>query len=46
MWGLLQAFLVFLQTQGYSNVSALAHVGGAAVGVAFWWWSRHDPATA
>jgi membrane associated rhomboid family serine protease len=45
MWGLLQAFLVYLQTQGYSNISALAHLGGAAVGVAFWWWSRNDPAT-
>jgi len=40
MWGLLQILMAVMQAQGYSNVSALAHLGGAAVGVGFWWWSR------
>lgn len=40
-WGLLwmafQLFGAYLQVSGASNVSALAHLGGAAVGVALWW---------
>jgi membrane associated rhomboid family serine protease len=35
-WVLLQLVGVFLQVYGASNVSALAHLGGAAVGVAAW----------
>lgn len=40
-WGLLwvgmQILGASLQISGASNVSALAHLGGAAVGVVFWW---------
>lgn len=36
LWVLLQMILAFQQISGFSNVSALAHLGGAAVGVAFW----------
>jgi membrane associated rhomboid family serine protease/Zn-finger nucleic acid-binding protein len=40
-WGLLwvafQLVGALQQVSGASNVSALAHLGGAAVGVAFWW---------
>lgn len=36
LWVLLQTFGVWAQLQSFSNVSALAHVGGAAVGFAFW----------
>jgi membrane associated rhomboid family serine protease len=36
----MQLLLASLQREGVSNVSALAHLGGAAVGVAFWWWHR------
>jgi membrane associated rhomboid family serine protease len=43
MWIALQLFITWMQRQGLSNVSALAHLGGAAVGVAFWWWTRKRP---
>jgi membrane associated rhomboid family serine protease len=35
-WILLQLVLAHLQLAGVSNVSALAHLGGAAVGLSFW----------
>lgn len=41
MWGLLQLLLVVQQTAGISNVSALAHLGGAAVGFGFWLWMNY-----
>lgn len=37
LWVILQLLGAFQQVSGTSNVSALAHLGGAAVGVAFWW---------
>lgn len=36
LWFALQFLFVFLQLAGVSNVSALAHLGGAAVGVLAW----------
>ena len=40
MWIILQMFGVWMQLAGFSNVSALAHLGGVSVGVAFWAFSR------
>ena len=42
LWFLLQFLLAWLQAAGRSNISALAHLGGAAVGLVFWlvWRSR------
>lgn len=36
LWLALQLLMTFLQAQGASDVSAAAHLGGAAVGVAAW----------
>jgi membrane associated rhomboid family serine protease len=36
LWTVLQCFGAWSQVQGFSNVSALAHLGGASVGLAFW----------
>ncbi len=36
LWILMQAYGVWQQLNGFSNVSALAHLGGAAVGFALW----------
>ncbi len=41
-WLLLQLFGVWLQLGGWSNVSALAHLGGAATGFVFWLAWRKD----
>ncbi|MEN6407222.1 MAG: rhomboid family intramembrane serine protease, partial [Thermoguttaceae bacterium] len=35
-WFVLQLFYVYLQRQGVGNVAALAHLGGAVVGVVVW----------
>jgi len=44
LWFGMQLLLVFEQLAGYGNVSALAHIGGAAVGVAGWWaWRDREP---
>ena len=40
-WILLQFFGVYLQIVGVSSVSALAHLGGATTGLAFWLIYRH-----
>lgn len=37
LWVLLQVYGVYKQLAGYSSVSSLAHLGGLAVGVVFWW---------
>lgn len=37
LWVALQLLGAYQQVSGASNVSALAHLGGAAVGVALWW---------
>jgi len=43
LWLLLQALGVFEQLNGFSNVAATAHLGGAAAGLAFWlWWRHHE----
>ena len=42
LWLLLQAFGVGMQYAGFSHVSAIAHLGGAAVGVLFWAMERRD----
>jgi membrane associated rhomboid family serine protease len=36
LWLLIQGVGAFQQISGYSNVSSLAHLGGAAVGFLFW----------
>jgi membrane associated rhomboid family serine protease len=42
-WLLLQSFGVYQQLAGFSNVSALAHLGGASVGLAAWYfWGRTE----
>jgi membrane associated rhomboid family serine protease len=35
-WALLQLFQLFMQLAGASSISALAHLGGAAVGLGAW----------
>lgn len=40
IWMALQCFGVGAQLKGYSNVSSLAHLGGAGVGFVFWLLSR------
>ncbi len=40
IWTLLQAYGAWAQLAGFSNVSSLAHLGGAAVGFVFWLLSR------
>ena len=40
IWIGLQAFGVWTQLAGISNVSALAHLGGVAVGITFWAMTR------
>ncbi len=36
VWVMIQAFGVWSQLAGVSNVSSLAHLGGALVGFVFW----------
>ncbi len=44
-WLLLQAFGAYQQVTGFSNVSALAHLGGASVGLLCWlFWRQTEPA--
>jgi membrane associated rhomboid family serine protease/Zn-finger nucleic acid-binding protein len=43
VWLLMQSYAVVMQLTGFSNVAATAHLGGAAVGFAFWlWWRRKE----
>lgn len=42
IWVLMQVFGAWTQLNGLSNVSALAHLGGAAVGVAYWCWDKRS----
>jgi membrane associated rhomboid family serine protease len=39
LWLLLQVITAAMQVSGYSRVSGLAHLGGALVGVAYWFWA-------
>jgi membrane associated rhomboid family serine protease len=40
LWVFLQVILAYRQVLGFSNVSALAHLGGASIGVLFWLLNR------
>ncbi len=42
LWLLMQAVGLFMQLNGFSNVAATAHLGGAAIGFACWLWWRHQ----
>ncbi len=45
LWLLGQSVLVWQQVHGFTNVSALAHLGGAAAGAGLaWWWGRDSAA--
>lgn len=46
IWLSLQFFGVGAQLKGYSNVSSLAHLGGAGVGFLFWLFSRNSTTNA
>jgi len=39
-WFGMQALMVYMQVNEMSNISALAHVGGAAIGIALWLFVR------
>jgi membrane associated rhomboid family serine protease/Zn-finger nucleic acid-binding protein len=41
LWLVLQSFGVFSQLNGFSEVAATAHLGGAAVGFGLWLWWRN-----
>ncbi|MBN2313277.1 MAG: rhomboid family intramembrane serine protease [Sedimentisphaerales bacterium] len=40
LWVVLQITAFMMQPAGIANVAVFAHLGGAAVGVLFWWWDR------
>jgi membrane associated rhomboid family serine protease len=40
LWVLWQAFEAFYVPADVSGVASFAHLGGAAIGVLFWWWTR------
>ena len=40
IWMVMQFFGIWAQLSGFSNVSALAHLGGAATGFVFWFLTR------
>jgi hypothetical protein len=40
LWVLMQFFGAVELSAGIGNVAVYAHLGGAAVGVLFWWWTR------
>ena len=40
LWLVIQCWSLFLQHVGWTNVSAVSHLGGAAVGLAAWWLFR------
>jgi membrane associated rhomboid family serine protease len=42
LWVGEQFFGIYLQIAGFSNVSSLAHMGGAAVGFFFWFFTRNE----
>ena len=42
LWFLLQLFLAFQQLAGFGSVSALAHLGGAGIGLGAWLLWRED----
>lgn len=40
LWTAIQFFGVWAQLGGFSNVSAISHLGGAVAGMAFWFLTR------
>ncbi len=40
LWVLGQAFEAFCVPADFSGVASFAHLGGAAMGALFWWWTR------
>ncbi len=42
VWAFLQILDIPWMTDGIENVAVFAHLGGAAVGVLFWWWTRRE----
>ena len=43
LWLLGQLILAWQQVHGFTNVSAMAHLGGAAAGAGLaWWWGSGD----
>lgn len=42
LWILIQISYAFMQTRGLSNIAAFAHLGGAAIGVLFWLFTRNS----
>lgn len=45
LWIIYQLFLAWMQLSGYTSVSALAHLGGAAMGVLFYFWDKKTKST-
>ncbi|MCX7867709.1 MAG: rhomboid family intramembrane serine protease, partial [Limisphaera sp.] len=44
LWALMQGLLLMMQLHGLGDVSAAAHLGGAAAGLAAWYlWKRREP---
>ena len=44
IWVIFQIITLLFQLKGVSQVSALAHIGGALTGVGFWVWNEWYPA--
>jgi membrane associated rhomboid family serine protease len=42
LWVVLQLIAAMQQSVGIGSVAVFAHLGGAAVGVLFWLWTRHS----
>jgi membrane associated rhomboid family serine protease len=42
LWVVLQIIAAMQQSVGIGNIAVFAHLGGAAVGVLFWLWTRHS----
>jgi len=42
IWIIFQILGAYRQIAGFSNVSSLAHLGGASIGICFWWKTRRS----
>lgn len=45
VWVVLQIIVAMQQSVGIGNVAVFAHLGGASVGVLFWWWTGRSLST-